>query len=170
MQFRHIYSTLILSGILSACQTNNDAELPTAEEYTITEQHHTSESTANATEEATTTSGDTITTNSGLKYIIQKEGNGDLPKPGRSVSVNYTGYLLDGTKFDSSVPSGRPFTFRLGTGSVIRGWDEAIALFKTGTKARLILPYHLAYGEEGYPPLIPPSATLIFDIDVVSAE
>ena len=137
--------------------------------YTLPETEQPAE-TVTAHTDTVAPSGDTITTSSGLQYIILKEGNGPLPKPGRSVSVNYTGYLMDGTKFDSSVPSGRPFTFRLGTGSVIRGWDEGIALFKTGTKARLILPYHLAYGEEGYPPRIPPSATLIFDIDVVSAE
>lgn len=159
----------MLAGPLYSCQHNSETELPPAEEYTVSETEQPSEADATPAEN-TAPAGDTITTNSGLQYIILKEGNGSLPKPGRSVTVNYTGYLLDGTKFDSSIPSGRPFTFRLGTGSVIRGWDEGIALLKTGTKARLILPYHLAYGEEGYPPLIPPSATLIFDIDVITAE
>jgi peptidylprolyl isomerase len=169
MKIRFLLASLILATLISSCQNNSESELPPADEYTLPETGQATEDIAN-TSDNTALGGDTITTKSGLQYIILKEGNGPLPKPGRSVSVNYTGYLLDGTKFDSSVPSGRPFTFRLGTGSVIRGWDEGIALLKTGTKARLILPYHLAYGEEGYPPLIPPSTTLIFDIDVITAE
>ena len=89
---------------------------------------------------------------------------------GKTVKVHYTGYLTDGKKFDSSVERGEPIAFPLGMGNVIKGWDEGIALMKTGEKARLIIPYQLAYGEQGYPGAIPPKATLIFDVELVEVQ
>ena len=114
MTIRYTFPILLAAGLLAACNNNNSSELPPAEVYTLPETEQPAE-TVTAHTDTVAPSGDTITTSSGLQYIILKEGNGPLPKPGRSVSVNYTGYLMDGTKFDSSVPSGRPFTFRLGT-------------------------------------------------------
>jgi peptidylprolyl isomerase len=111
----------------------------------------------------------TKTTSSGLKYIILEEGSGDQPEPGDVVSVNYSGYLMDGTKFDSSVDRDEPFVFTLGKGMVIKGWDEGIALLKEGGKAKLIIPPVLAYGERPNGP-IPANSTLIFDVELVEIK
>lgn len=106
-------------------------------------------------------------TESGLRYFILKEGSGDKPKVGNEVSVHYTGYLLDGTKFDSSLDRGEPIKFPLGMGRVIPGWDEGISLINKGGKAKFIIPPHLAYGERGAGGVIPPNATLIFEVELV---
>ncbi len=106
-------------------------------------------------------------TASGLYYVIDKKGKGALPKAGQKVTVNYTGTLLDGTVFDSSLKPGRtPFTFTLGQGQVIKGWDEGIALFPVGSKGRLFIPSDLAYGPQGNQG-IPPNTPLVFEIDVL---
>jgi peptidylprolyl isomerase len=114
------------------------------------------------------TSGkDTIKLESGLQYIVIEEGFGKNPVNGSTVSVHYTGYLTDATRFDSSIEGKKPLSFPLGTGAVIKGWDEGIALLKKRGKARLIIPPSLGYGEAGFPPVIPPMATLIFDVELV---
>lgn len=110
---------------------------------------------------------DTLSTASGLKYIKLNTTEGVAPKSGDRVFVHYTGFFEDGKIFDSSVERGQVFNFMLGQGQVIAGWDEGIALLKKGEKARLIVPYTLAYGENGYPPHIPAKATLIFDVELM---
>lgn len=110
---------------------------------------------------------DTVTTASGLQYIKVKTTSGQAPKEGQTVTVHYTGYLTDGSMFDSSVERGQPLQFQLGKKMVITGWDEGIALLKVGEKARLIIPHQLAYGERGFPPVIPAKATLVFDVELV---
>jgi len=95
-------------------------------------------------------------------------GNGASPKKGDTVNVHYTGWLTDGVKFDSSVDRNDPFGFVLGTGQVIRGWDEGVATMKVGDKVKLTIPPELAYGREGYPGAIPPNATLIFEVELLS--
>ena len=109
-------------------------------------------------------------TESGLAYFIIKEGDGAQAEAGKTVSVHYTGKLIDGTKFDSSLDRGQPIDFPLGQGRVIPGWDEGIALLKVGGKATLIIPPHLAYGERGAGGIIPPNATLIFDVELVDVK
>ncbi len=94
-------------------------------------------------------------------------GDGPSPKTGDTVTVHYTGWLADGKKFDSSVDRDEPFSFVLGTGQVIRGWDEGVAAMKIGDKARLTIPGEKAYGGQGYPGLIPPNATLIFEVELL---
>lgn len=105
---------------------------------------------------------------SGLRYVVRNPGTGEAtPRIGDEVIAHYDGRLLDGTPFDSSYRRGSPFTFRLGTGSVIRGWDEGFATMRKGEKRTLIVPHWLAYGEKGRPPTIPPKATLIFEVEMI---
>lgn len=107
---------------------------------------------------------------SGLIIIVDEEGSGPKPEPGQSVTVHYTGTNLEGEKFDSSRDRGEPFSFTLGQGQVIRGWDEGISKLNVGSKATLIIPSHLAYGNQQRGPVITPFSTLIFDIELIDAE
>lgn len=107
-----------------------------------------------------------VTTESGLKYLDMVEGSGETPAAGQTVSVHYTGTLEDGTKFDSSRDRGRPFSFKLGAGQVIKGWDEGLATMKVGGRRQLVIPPELGYGSRGIGP-IPPNSTLIFDVELV---
>lgn len=113
---------------------------------------------------------DTLKTASGLKYIVVKKGTGEQAAAGKTVDVHYTGYLMDGKRFDSSVERGEPISFPLGQGMVIKGWEEGIALMKVGDKMRLIIPSELGYGERGAGGVIPPNATLIFDVELMGVK
>lgn len=108
-----------------------------------------------------------ITTDSGLKYIDQEIGTGKSPLSGQGVKVHYTGTLEDGTKFDSSLDRDKPFSFTIGIGRVIPGWDEGVMSMKVGGKRRLIIPSELGYGASGAGGVIPPNATLIFDVELL---
>lgn len=112
---------------------------------------------------------DYVTTASGLKYYDFQVGTGETPQTGQQVSVHYTGWLTDGTMFDSSIPRGEPIVFALGTGSVIPGWDEGVSTMKVGGKRQLVIPPALGYGENGTGP-IPANATLIFEVELVSVK
>ncbi|MCG7872108.1 MAG: FKBP-type peptidyl-prolyl cis-trans isomerase [Candidatus Thiodiazotropha lotti] len=107
-------------------------------------------------------------TDSGLKIEDLVEGDGQLAESGQRVSVHYTGWLLDGDKFDSSVDRNQPFDFALGKGMVIRGWDEGVAGMKVGGKRRLTIPPQLGYGAQGAGGVIPPNATLVFDVELLA--
>ena len=107
---------------------------------------------------------------SGLMYIISEPGAGEQAQAGKTVKVHYTGRLLDGTKFDSSLDRNEPIEFKLGQGMVIKGWDEGIALLKVGGKALLIIPSDLAYGSRGAGGVIPPFSPLTFEVELVSVQ
>jgi FKBP-type peptidyl-prolyl cis-trans isomerase len=106
----------------------------------------------------------------GLSYWDIKQGTGPTAQAGQRVKVDYTGWLTNGKKFDSSVGSGKPFEFKLGAGEVIKGWDEGVAGMKVGGKRQLKIPPDLAYGASGYPPVIPANSTLIFDVTLRGVE
>jgi peptidylprolyl isomerase len=118
----------------------------------------------------TAVTGKPITTSSGLQYWEIKKGTGKLAEKGKKVSVHYTGWLTDGKEFDSSRDSGEPIQFDLGTGQVIKGWDEGIAGMKVGGKRQLRIPPALGYGARGAGSAIPPNATLVFDVELMGVK
>jgi peptidylprolyl isomerase len=111
-----------------------------------------------------------VETATGLGYVEIAEGTGAQPKAGDSVSVHYTGWLKSGQKFDSSRDRGQPLEFRVGRGQVIKGWDEGVGSMKVGGKRKLIIPAHLAYGDRGAAGVIPPGATLVFEVELVGIK
>ncbi|MGI8788849.1 MAG: FKBP-type peptidyl-prolyl cis-trans isomerase [Pyrinomonadaceae bacterium] len=117
-----------------------------------------------------TIKSEAITTASGLTYIVTKHGAGAQLKAGDDVIVNYTGLLTNGQKFDSSLDRGEPFSFPLGAGKVIKGWDEGIQKLRVGDNATFIIPASIGYGSRGAGGVIPPDATLIFIIEVVGVK
>jgi FKBP-type peptidyl-prolyl cis-trans isomerase len=130
--------------------------------------HHRSDHFVKYTVAATIDkSAKTITTPSGLKYIRLKDGKGATPKAGQAVFVHYTGTLTSGKKFDSSRDRGQPFSFKVGEGQVIPGWDEALSTMKVGERRKLTIPPKLGYGAAGAGAVIPPNATLIFDVELL---
>lgn len=114
--------------------------------------------------------GSTDVASSNLKIEDLQVGSGDSPKPGDVVSVHYTGWLENGTKFDSSVDRGEPFEFVIGQGQVIRGWDEGVMTMKEGGKRKLTIPSELGYGARGAGGVIPPNATLIFEVELLDVK
>lgn len=160
-------AAVLLAGTVGCGAKDNDADSNTG----------ASAPAADATKvpDTTTIDGKTVPltkTASGLRYYDMKVGTGPSPKTGQTVSVQYTGTLLDGTKFDSTADhGGQPFEFPVGAGQVIQGWDEGVLPMKVGGKRRLVIPGDLAYGANPPPGSpIPPNATLVFDIELVAVK
>jgi peptidylprolyl isomerase len=158
---KKLLCVFLLTGItMLGCQSSQDEPKSTPEAAKATAANHPGWATAKQPE----------TTSSGLKYIDIEAGNGASPQTGQQVVVHYTGYLADGTKFESSVDSGEALAFAIGVGQVIQGWEEGIMSMKAGGKRKLIIPPQLGYGESGSPPVIPPNAELIFDVELLEVK
>lgn len=156
----------LIAGAFSACDsTQNSADSATGT-------NRNSETSANLKAVIFDIDADVLsnpqTTESGLQFIVVEEGSGESPPKGSKVRVHYTGMLEDGTIFDNSYERDEPLEFNVGTGQVIAGWDEGIGLMKTGAKYRLIIPPELGYGSRGAGGVIPPNATLIFDVELLA--
>ncbi|MFA6583685.1 MAG: FKBP-type peptidyl-prolyl cis-trans isomerase [Elusimicrobiaceae bacterium] len=110
------------------------------------------------------------TTPTGLKFIDVTTGSGAMPEKGKTVTVHYTGYFEDGRVFDSSVKRNEPFSFQIGMGQVIKGWDEGVMTMRVGGKRKLVIPSKLGYGSRGAGNVIPPNATLYFDVELLNVN
>ncbi|MGD1944384.1 MAG: FKBP-type peptidyl-prolyl cis-trans isomerase [Leptolyngbyaceae cyanobacterium] len=148
--------------VAAETQIAQAAEDLTAEEETMSE-----EMSEEMTDEEASTEATLTTTDSGLQYEDIVEGTGAMPQSGQRVTVHYTGTLEDGTKFDSSRDRNRPFSFTIGVGQVIKGWDEGVASMRVGGQRKLIIPPELGYGSRGAGGVIPPDATLLFDVELL---
>ena len=149
----------MLSGLVLALAAALAAQTPS---------HKVAPARVPNTNAPTKVTGEGVKTDSGLQYWDIKVGTGEEAKSGDKVKVHYTGWFISGKKFDSSVDAQQPYSFTLGQGNVIKGWDEGVTGMKVGGKRQLRIPPELAYGEQGYKNIVPPNSTLIFDVQLLA--
>jgi peptidylprolyl isomerase len=166
MRFPTLLLAVIAGLALAGCkQASTEKSSTTTTTSAATGTTATSEpATSGATE------GQERTMPGGLKVTDIKVGSGPMAESGNTIAVHYTGYLMDGTKFDSSVDRGQPIVIKLGAGQVIKGWDEGLKGMRVGGKRKLVIPPAMGYGAQGYPPVIPPDATLQFDVELMDVK
>jgi FKBP-type peptidyl-prolyl cis-trans isomerase len=176
-QLRALLLIAISGTFVSACSSSEDNSgakaANTAADSAATTSSSVNSQTTNtpgANQMTQPTQTGAVTTPSGLQYEDMVVGNGASPKSGQTVVVHYTGWLTDGTKFDSSVDRGQPFKFQIGQGMVIKGWDEGVMTMKVGGKRKLTIPAELGYGARGAGGVIPPNATLVFEVQLLGLE
>jgi peptidylprolyl isomerase len=157
-------SSQAIASNLNPTQTTTELTTPSKSLLAQRLTAQTQIASADTTQQETTTM---VTTPSGLKYKEIAEGTGATPQKGQTVVVHYTGTLEDGTKFDSSRDRNQPFSFKLGVGQVIKGWDEGLSTMQVGGRRELVIPPDLGYGARGAGGVIPPNATLIFDVELL---
>jgi peptidylprolyl isomerase len=162
---------LCLAFLLMGCSGSDEPQQEMTQDEAAVDESAPQATTEQAAMGIPEVAGDTVTTESGLKYIDVTVGTGEAPAAGNLVSAHYTGWLTDGTKFDSSRDRGQPLQFPVGQGRVIKGWDEGLMSMKVGGRRILIIPSELAYGERGTPGgPIPPNATLVFDVELMGIQ
>lgn len=158
---------LAAAALLAGCADSSHSAPPAAAAPAANADHTWSEAELAAIQARF---GATEVTASGLRYTVVRPGNGPKPTPGSMVQAHYHGTFLDGRVFDSSVQRGSPFAFRVGVRQVIQGWDEAFAAMSAGEKRVIIVPWWLAYGENGRPGRIPPRSALVFEVELLGFE
>ncbi|MDB9303910.1 FKBP-type peptidyl-prolyl cis-trans isomerase [Nodularia spumigena CS-591/12] len=161
---------LLCVVVLVVAQVGNKVNSAVAANLTETTPASTSVTQNQTLIASNTMSDNVVTTPSGLKYIELEEGTGATPERGQTVVVHYTGTLENGNKFDSSRDRNSPFEFKIGTGQVIKGWDEGLSTMKVGGRRQLIIPSELGYGSRGAGGVIPPNATLLFDVELLGVK
>jgi peptidylprolyl isomerase len=159
-----------LCAVLAAIAVAGCQESKTTEQSATSTSASATTTTPPASTVSGATEGEERTLPGGLKLIDVKVGSGPMAEIGNTVAVHYTGRLTDGTKFDSSLDSGEPIRFPLGTDQIIQGWNEGIKGMRVGGKRKLTIPPAMGYGERGYPPVIPPNSTLVFDVELVDVK
>ncbi len=171
MTFRMIIAltcAVLLAGCNETAQQSGSASTTTTQTTPATTPAATTPAAGDAAAQAA--GGKVHKLASGLQYEDMVVGSGKMADPGMNVSVHYTGWLTDGTKFDSSVDRGQPFQFQLGAGQVIRGWDEGVKGMRIGGKRKLTIPPDMGYGASGAGGVIPPNATLVFDVELLDVK
>lgn len=164
-RFLPVAGGIFLAALISGCALNEQTPAP-APAPASSKPPSATPSKVSAVEP----SGSVVRTPSGLSYIDRVVGTGPSPEKGQRVTVHYTGRLKDGAKFDSSVDRGQPFSFIIGVGQVIKGWDEGVATMKVGGKRTLIIPSDLGYGDRGFGNIIPPKSELHFDVELLDVK
>jgi len=165
---------MLLAGLaIMGCQQSGTTDQSATTSAAATTTGDAAKSEPAATTPAATsgaTEGQERTLQGGLKVTDIKVGSGPIAESGNTIAVHYTGWLMDGTKFDSSLDRGDPIVFQLGAGRVIKGWEEGVKGMRVGGKRKLVIPSSMGYGERGYPPVIPPDATLQFEVELMDVK